>query len=204
MKNLAIITITSLLVSIFCNVLYVNAEEDDDNAPYNNMPDDIHTSYLAGALDNNITYNSSIDEYDNFLVAYYDNLTYNFGVNYKNSCGYIALGMLLSYYDTYLSDNIIPEQYDISSVGVGTNTIDRRNSPGVLRDIIENSNNTSDKELKYYSATEYYSTMESMSNISMHAKLLTIGATKGYYKFNNNSAPALTNIVQLKNIYITN
>ena len=199
MRKIAIIALTSLVISIFSNVISVSAIEGND-APYNIMPDEMHSSYLNKALDPTTSYASDIHEYDNFLTAYYDNLTYNFGVNYKSSCGYIALGMLLSYYDTYLCDDIIPEQYDISSVGAGTNMIERRNSPGVLRDIIENASNPFDQSLSSYSALEYYSVMESMSNISLHAKLLTIGAAWGYYQYNNDDAPALTTIVQLRNI----
>lgn len=86
MRKTAIITSVCLLLSMFVNVLPVYAVEDND-APYNNMSGAIHTSYLAGAIDSTTTYASHIAEYDSFLSAYYDNLTYNFGVNYKSSCG---------------------------------------------------------------------------------------------------------------------
>ncbi|MBR2968200.1 MAG: hypothetical protein IKC35_05460, partial [Clostridia bacterium] len=50
---------------------------------------------------------TTVTSYDTFLEAYYRGLTQNFGHNYQKSCGYVALGMLLSYYDTYLDDDII-------------------------------------------------------------------------------------------------
>lgn len=53
-------------------------------------------------------------------------------MNYKGSCGYVAIGMILSYYDTFLDDSIIPEQYDMVSNGYDDNIILRRNSPGIL------------------------------------------------------------------------
>ena len=50
---------------------------------------------------------------------YFDNLRYNIGSNtttsYTGSCSYVALGMILSYYDSILNDNVIPETYDITS-----------------------------------------------------------------------------------------
>ena len=53
------------------------------------------------------TYLSNIYEYENFMESYFDNLTINHGVNLMGSCGYIGIEMLLLYYDTYLSDNIV-------------------------------------------------------------------------------------------------
>ena len=195
MKKIALITAVCMVVSIFAFALPIYAEENYSEQ-YDKLPPDMLASYLSGALDSETSYSSNLFEYDNFLEAYYDNLTYNYGVNYKNSCGYIALGMLLSYYDTFLNDDIIPEQYDISSVGTETDMVGRRNSPGILRDIIENQYDSSDNLLEGLSATEYYSIIQSMSNFSLHAKLITIGASMGYYHFDNDLAPAITSLAQ--------
>ncbi len=50
--------------------------------------------------------------------GYFEHLDNNFGnndtSNYPNSCSYIAIEMILSYYDTFLSDNIISEIYDVN------------------------------------------------------------------------------------------
>ena len=62
------------MFSIISNSLIIHAE-DNIEEPYNGVSEDIHMSYLAGALDSDATYASSITEYDNFLEAYYDNLT---------------------------------------------------------------------------------------------------------------------------------
>lgn len=199
MKKTALITAMCIVLSIFTCALPIYAEENYFEQ-YEEMSSDMLSSYLSGALDSETSYSSNLYEYDSFLEAYYDNLTYNFGVNYKNSCGYIALGMLLSYYDTYLNDDIIPEQYDISSVGVGTDMIERRNSPGIFRDIIENQYDSSDTLLNGLSATDYYSIIQSMSNFSLHAKLITIGASEGYYNFDNDLAPALTSLASIIDI----
>ena len=68
--------------------------------------------------------------YSDFKSFYFDNLTQNFGMNYKGSCGYVAIGMMLSYYDTLLSDDIIPERYDVNSVGTTKSLTQSRNIKG--------------------------------------------------------------------------
>ena len=199
MKKVALITVLCLIISILPTNMIVFAEEDIVDT-YNVMPEEELLLYLGEALDPETSYSSNISEYDSFLVSYYDNLTYNFGVNYKNSCGYIAAAMLLSYYDTYWDDTIIPEQYDITAVGYGTNFISERNSPGVMRDVIQIPDNPDDKLLETLSASEYYAIMESMSNVSLHAKLITTGASLGYYNFESDLAPALTTTTGTANI----
>ena len=139
----------------------------------------------------NNTYSSNLSSYDSYLVSYFDNLTENFGYNYKGSCGYVALGMILSYYDTYWDDSIIPEQYDVNSVGTGTNMITRRNSPGVMRDYIYSPDDESDYAYGYdLTAEQYLAEIESKSSVSLHAKLISIGNELGYYDIDNDDGPA--------------
>lgn len=49
---------------------------------------------------------------DNFATYYFNSLFGNYGNNTHGSCGYVAAAMLLSYYDVYLDDRIIEENYD--------------------------------------------------------------------------------------------
>jgi hypothetical protein len=48
---------------------------------------------------------------------YFTNLKQNMGTNtaflYPDSCGFVAFGMILSYYDTFLNDHIIAENFDV-------------------------------------------------------------------------------------------
>lgn len=120
----------------------------------------------------------------------------------------MAIAMLLSYYDTYLCDDIIPEQYDINSYGESNNMIIRRNSPGILKDAIvspiDYKNNGYGFDL---SANEYYSFMLSLQNTSLHAKLITLGAQRGYFDYNDDKNPCGTNFIHRYNIindYLTN
>lgn len=51
-----------------------------------------------------------------YMQTYFKNLHTNFGNNNKGSCGYVAAAMLLSYYDTALSDKIVPRQFDAPTI----------------------------------------------------------------------------------------
>ena len=113
--------------------------------------------------------NSEIKNYDNFRIAYYANLINNFGYNHKGSCGYVALGMLLSYYDTYLNDNIIPEQYDKESKYKDKNFVDDGNSPGVRHKTTYEADNK-----------RYYNELISLADTDLHSKLVTIGVSKNF------------------------
>ena len=46
--------------------------------------------------------------------SYFYNLVENIGNNDETraTCGYVALAMLLGYYDCYLSETIVPEKYE--------------------------------------------------------------------------------------------
>lgn len=158
---------------------------------------------LYDFLDDDVVYSSNLNSYDNFMTAYFDNLTHNFGVNYRSTCGYISIGMLLSYYDTFLNDNIIPESYDIASIGTTSNIIDRRNSPGVVRDIIKAPDNydySDDTYVFNLNAYEYYDEIFALSQTSFHAHLVVRGAKFGYYDFNDKYNPGIITFLELKNI----
>lgn len=45
---------------------------------------------------------------------YFEKLSENKIINYEGECSYISLSMFLSYYDTFLNDDIIPEHYENS------------------------------------------------------------------------------------------
>ena len=154
-------------------------------------------------LDDDVVYSSNINSYDNFLTAYFDNLTHNFGVNYRSTCGYISIGMLLSYYDTFLNDNIIPESYDVASIGTTSNIISRRNSPGVVRDIIEAPDDydyDNDTYVFNLDAYEYYDEIFALSQTSFHAHLVVRGKKLGYYNFSDNYNPGIITFLELKSI----
>lgn len=52
---------------------------------------------------------------NSFLQHYFYNLHSNLSENHS-TCGYVAIGMLLSYYDTFWDDDIVPEVYETTAV----------------------------------------------------------------------------------------
>lgn len=123
-------------------------------------------------------------QYSSFMQAYFDNLKYNFGMNYQGSCGYVAASMLLSYYDTFLSDRIVPENYDINSISNTYDIYSRFNSPGTLKDIISLPSNPNYASYGYeMGSIDYYEKVYEMSNMSLHSKLITIGESLGFYNY---------------------
>lgn len=59
-----------------------------------------------------------------FASDYFINLDENAAYNKRGSCGYVAIASLLSFYDTYWNDAIIPESYDQISTALNV-------SPGI-------------------------------------------------------------------------
>lgn len=110
-----------------------------------------------------------------FKYEYFRGLTDNFGENVFNSCGYVAIGQLLSYYDTYLDDNIIDEKYDIQSFGDGFDMISRHNSPGVLNDPPIISLTQKSPSLSYLNY------LKSVRDQSFQAELICQGNELGYF-----------------------
>lgn len=98
-----------------------------DDADYHNFPFGVYTSGISNYQ-------------GNYMKTYFDNLTCNFGNNQHGSCGYIAIGMVLSYYDTIWNDNIIPENFDAPSYSKDTNFLINRNSPGYKNEYTLDSN----------------------------------------------------------------
>lgn len=141
-----------------------------------------HLPMGEGALydENGETYSSNITQYSSYMQSYFDNLTLNFGKNYAGSCGYVAIELLLSYYDTYLCDSIVPAQYEVHSSGVSKNFAHRRNSPGSVRDVSANPDNLT---VQNYLSSH----IDSFKSTSLHAKLVSIGDSLGYVNTNASS-----------------
>lgn len=121
--------------------------------------------------------NNHKETYNNFMEAYYDNLVDNYGYNAKGSCGYIALSMLLSYYDNYISDNIIDEKYDVSINNSTNDFISNRISPGTKSE--ENYH----IDINNYKT--YYDYIEDTKNFNFHTYLISLGIDLGINKKND-------------------
>lgn len=61
----------------------------------------------------------AISNKNNYSSYYFYNLDDNFSNNAYGSCGYVATGMLLSFYDAYWDDTVIEAKYDVHSTFEG-------------------------------------------------------------------------------------
>ena len=101
------------------------------------------------------------------LVNYFSDLTTNIGDNPACICVEVALCMILSYYDTYYNDNIIPETFDVDAYCYNDdfNCFSATSSPGIYSDLTAN----------YYSCsgnTYYMSAAQKQSYLSTHNDFL--------------------------------
>lgn len=101
---------------------------------------------------------NGICQTDNFASYYFSNLKYNFGNNTIGSCGYVATAMLLSYYDTYLNDNIIDNTFDVPSILSSLDLSDAHSSPGIRRenDSLIGGSLSSDSMISALSSQDYW------------------------------------------------
>lgn len=110
-----------------------------------------------------------VEQKKNDMINYFYNLRHNFDYNAKGSCGYIAISMILSYYDTFLHDYIVPESYDVSSDNP------RKSSPGTKRYEFEDV--PSDRK--------YAKLLKKSIDDSLHSKLVEIGSELKYHDYSN-------------------
>ena len=158
-----------------------------------------HTDEIAKSIRKSAGYNDDEDdgifkfankrEYsknESFMETYFKNLYVNFGNNAKGSCGYVAIAMLLSYYDTVLRDSIISEQYD----AVAPQSVDEpdfNQSPGTR--FLPNVMDANDSRLQYPASLpyqEYINQVYQAKGIYLHEKLVSIAIEQGWAKIQSN------------------
>lgn len=118
------------------------------------------------------------------LTDYYSNLNSNISENVNGTCTYVATTMLLSYYDTYLNDDIIPEQYDTISQNYNV-------SPGVYRENLS---------MYSYDDTLYREKLLELSDCSLQSKLFQIANSLAIYSY----AITIQNRIDILNSYFRN
>ena len=186
MKRMIIGIITCVLCfnSLFTVAKTVMAEEKITMTPIirennNGIEYDGEQEEAATAIDTETVFQTQ-----QYMSYYFKNLTDNFGWNVKGSCGYVAMGMLLSYWDTYWNDNIVAEQYEIEAELESAQITTSVESPGAIRE----PENIADESL---TAEEYYQKITENSNIYLHLRLMQIGQVEyQLYDFTSDEAPA--------------
>ena len=123
---------------------------------------------------------------NNYASYYFYNLDRNFGNNLVGSCGYVALAMLLSYYDTYWDDNIIDDRYDENEYLINDSLSDTIKSPGIGKDF---PNTTEVNVASYYTFLESH--VNGLNNL-FHPYLIVFAENSlNYYEKNSYDYPCL-------------
>ena len=175
MKRYLLIII--ILLGIFCSNIIVFAQENESEAYEIPTEEDSKLSSNSDItneeLENAIIIGSGEEEQistlflDKFAVYYFSQLNKNFGNNYIGSCSYTAAAMLLSFYDTYWNDNIIPEHYESQDKNLPNSKLiaDILESPGIKMESIPHGTT---KE-------QYKTIIDNDKDEYFHLKLIDIG-----------------------------
>lgn len=177
MKRLGIIKVFlcafSLIASSECALSFAKKTADDDceqiTATSQVSPEN-ESVILEGprslpkrapSVRNNTTYQT---EY--YSSYYFKNLTNNYGKNVYGSCGYIATGMLLAFWDTYWDESAVEERYEQHSQLDVNHTTLYAEAPGGKRE---------PTALSDVDVTIYHSNISNYSNDYLHFLLLSMG-----------------------------
>lgn len=134
-----------IIFNLFCN---------NDNLNESFYGSSLTVNYLD-TQNNNVTKTKSINP---TMEKYYKNLNNCFGRNINGSCGYIAIQMLLSYYDTFYNDDLIDEVFEYQITPSSLNNIILE-SPGTRMEIDYNLSTVSEATnfYRYFSSTYFMS-----------------------------------------------
>ncbi len=102
------------LLSFFSNASIQKETMHENDVVANAYLGDGRTDDLFNKLVSNGQ--SEIYNQSRYASYYFDNLRENFGNNVYGSCGYVSIGMLLTFYDSYWNDSVIPNSYDVDSI----------------------------------------------------------------------------------------
>ena len=156
-------------VRVYDNLFEIQRNNQRRDETKNFASDMILTAELSDSDDYN-TGNDSIYLDDLYSTQYFYNLRENFGYNMYGSCGFIAMGMLLSFYDTYWDDDIVGDNYEVkteieaSTLNNAFREEEAPYSPGIRNDYSIMKNMTEYYMLRdIYTNRDYYLQCELMA-----------------------------------------
>lgn len=121
---------------------------------------------------------NTFSSYDDYKHAYFYNLRHNFGKNVFGSCGAVAIEMVLTYYDSFVSDNIVPENYDVKCISYDRDTDLVHSSPGSLDESNYISSSYGGDDINAFN--NYLNDVEAIINTSLHAKIVQLIKDNNY------------------------
>ena len=188
MVNFLHILSATIMCFSFLSIKHTSANEHNSSivsnaSLYNSQVNQLFNSLSSGSVDD-----LYIDDY--YQGVYFSNLRENIGNNRYGSCSYVAIGMLLSFYDSYWSDLFIPETYDVepTSAFVTYHSADfsfppfYAESPGIAFEPTNQVESLSLEDYLYYVASN--------SNTYFQCKLISLSQTYfGTQKFESETNP---------------
>lgn len=113
-------TLVGLFITITCLFSLLPTKSVPIDAKYVNNKDIVSLQHVGETntdvlFDSLVNKQTSLVQNDYYSNYYFMNLKNNIGNNVYGSCTYVAMGMLLSFYDSYWDDSFIPEAYDVTT-----------------------------------------------------------------------------------------
>ena len=182
---ISILCCLSLSCSNFTNINTICKANLEEKNLYPIVDDSVDNIESLLEFEVNPINESTLYQTQYYSTHYFENLRYNMGFNYIGSCSYVAVAMMLSYYDTYWDDGIISEKYDGISDTFNVSLPSIGKSPGILENwnlpfTEENRLGlTGDTKLNY---SQYYQLVLNNSDDYFHYKLMKIGREEEIYK----------------------
>ena len=181
---------------IFMFLLCLNLNVSSNKKDYRNYVtnDTVDTVYNYEELLMNSPNEIFQDGY--YAGVYFKNLLNNFPLNSHGTCNFVALSMLLSFYDTYWVDSVVPEVYESNTV-IGTNNLPMpmsTYSPGVYYE------NTSVKNI--LDLGEYQNYIYSTRITYFQSLLIYLALNNGFISINNGFGMNYNALVAFINFYL--
>lgn len=113
-------TLVGLFITITCLFSLLPTKSVPIDAKYVNNKDIVSLQHVGETntdvlFDSLVNKQTSLVQNDYYSNYYFMNLKNNIGNNVYGSCTYVAMGMLLSFYDSYWDDSFVPEAYDVTT-----------------------------------------------------------------------------------------
>lgn len=145
-------------------------QHDENNDKEREDIADPHYATGVNIIENkNYTQDTSFD-----MKTYFRNLYTYSPTNSNNTCSFVSLIQVMSYYDTFYNDDIIPEQYDRHDQNSNTEQQALLNSPGV-------------SNISYNGSPSFYQFCMNNINTDLQSRLiLELNKTKGNIDSNYN------------------
>lgn len=156
------LTVLAFLLISFVSNAHTNDIDNNLNPGFENEPLTLNNNFNKAKNENTSIYDHSFN-----MANYFSNLKKYSPANIGTSCGYVSLTQLLSYIDTFINDDFVPEKYEKFNLYSQTFEEAIEESPGVLKNKNYSKLNVYSFVNKYYE-TDYQSflikTMNELEN----------------------------------------